>query len=130
MTASITRVGTARRNWALVLLVLLVLTAFVALCLAVSDVERIVATGPILTILGLTLAFVTLPLTSTVVLLFSLSAPFVCVLGAFMIAVFHMSTHQAEGPVSVILALYGLFVVLPLLPMVLVRIRHWPAYRP
>jgi hypothetical protein len=88
------------------------LAALVMLTAAAIDVESILWTGPILSIIGLLHAVVTRPLISWATLFVGLSGPLVCALIAVCIAVFNWSPDEAESPIIAIMSLY-LFIFFP-----------------
>ncbi|HEY3392225.1 MAG TPA: hypothetical protein VGK58_05940 [Lacipirellulaceae bacterium] len=88
------------------------------------DIETIVATGPTLTVIGLALALVTRPLVNLHVLLFGISAPLICALGALIIAFFELDPGEAYAPILTILSLYALL-ILPLALLARRTIREW-----
>src|SRR4051812_25104137 len=95
-----------RQRFAIGLLAAELLTACITWLAAWYFLESIVVTGPVLTIVGLTFAVVVRPLGWWMPLLLGLSAPMVCALGAFTIAIFHLSPEEARGPVIIILTIY------------------------
>jgi hypothetical protein len=90
------------------------------------DVETIVVTGPTLTLIGVALALVARPLVSWTVLLFSLSAPWICALGAFLIAFFELSPDDAYAPILTIILFYALLIS-PIAILARRTIRAWSA---
>jgi hypothetical protein len=87
--------------------------------------ETIVVSGPLLTIIGLAMATVTRPWFSWVALFVGLSAPAVCALGAFIIAVFQLGPSEANYPVMALLSIYLLCLV-PTATYVFTRILSQP----
>jgi hypothetical protein len=104
------------RRFAIGLCAAQLLTAFGALCGAIIELESIVGTGPVLTVVGLLTAWVTRHYNSRYLLMFGLSAPAVSAFGAILIAGFHWSPPEARAPIITLLTLYAL----PLIPAALV----------
>ena len=101
-----------------------VLTA-VAMSIAVwVDVESIVFTGPVLSVVGIALAIFTQRLRSWATLLFSLSGPLICALGAFLIAVFHLGPPEAQAPIAGLMTIY-LLTAIPAAVIALREILDW-----
>jgi hypothetical protein len=99
------------KKLAVVLCAVQLLAAVGALCGAIIQLETIVGTGPALTIVGLLLAVVTQRFNSWFLMLFALSAPLVCALGALLIAAFHWSPTAARSPIIALLTMYALPVI-------------------
>lgn len=127
MATEISQPRSRQQALALVLLGAQLLAAVTACIAAYVDVESILVTGPALTVAGLALAFVVRQRGAWTPVLFGLSGPAVCAIGAFTIASFHLSKDEAYWPVLVIFTLY-LLLLLPAYFFVLVHIRHWPEF--
>jgi len=114
-----------RQRWAIILLATQLLVACIAWLAAWYFLETIVATGPILTIIGFAFTIAVRPRNLWAPLLVGLSAPVVCALGAFTIAAFRLNPGEARLPILIMLAIY-LLVVLPAAAIAIVRILQWP----
>lgn len=117
---------TGREKWAIGLWLFQVLGTVATLIAALVEVETIIATFPVLSLLGLSLALIARPLHSWLVVAFGLSAPLVCALCAASIAVFDWGPRSAQDPIARILQVYGL-VTVPLAAGAFLRIetRGW-----
>jgi hypothetical protein len=102
---------TLRQKLAAILLATQLVIACIAWVLAWYFLESIVATGPILTVIGFAFTMAVRPLNLWAPLLVGLSAPMVCALGAFGIAIFHLSPEEARLPILSILTIYVLVVL-------------------
>ena len=114
---------------AIVLWILQVLTMTLMLPLAVWQLETILGSGLVLTVIGLLLAVVAAPLRSWAVLSFALSAPLICMVGARSIAHFQWNPSEASRPIPIILGVLSIL-TLPLAVMAHIRIlnshtAHW-----
>lgn len=114
----------ARSKWAIGLWAAQVLATIAAILAGAVEIESIIGTGPAMSITGLALAFVARPLRSWRVLLFSLSAPVLCALCAFLIALFRWDPGEAQTPIMVILSIFGLLAI-PAAAMSLRSILLW-----
>jgi hypothetical protein len=114
-----------RQKCAIILLATQLVMACIAWLAAWYLLESIVATGPILTVIGFAFAMAVRPLNLWVPLLVGLSAPVVCALGAFSIAVFHLGPQEARLPILIILATY-LLVALPAAAIAAAQVLQWP----
>jgi hypothetical protein len=101
------------------LAVIAVLVAAVAI-----GIESILVTGPLLAIIGLVLAVLSMRLQSWSTFAFAVSAPFVAALIALMIALCGMGPREAEEPVLVVMSAY-FFLVLPVAIFALTAISRW-----
>src|SRR4051812_3584286 len=117
-----------RQNWAIIRLVVQILAALVAWMAAWHSVETILATGPSLAVAGLALALLVRQRGTWTPLLFALSAPAVCALGAFAIACFHLGPPEAYRPILTLLTIY-LVMLLPAAIVVFIHIRRWPTLK-
>jgi hypothetical protein len=114
-----------RQILAVWLLAVQLLTALSAWIAAWFNVETILVTGPLLSVTGLAFAVVVRQRGSWSPVLFGVSAPAVCALGAFVIAAFHLGPEKAHGPILVIFTTYSLS-LLPASLFVLAHIWNWP----
>jgi hypothetical protein len=114
----------ARQIWAFLLWAGQVLTTLTVLLSACLNIESIVFGFPVLTILGLLLALVSRPIASWSAMLFALSAPVVCAIGALAIAAFEMMPDDAQTPIASMLVLYGMLIT-PVAVAAALRIRDW-----
>jgi hypothetical protein len=105
------RVRCTRQRTAKALLSAQLLAAMGAWIANTIETETIVGSGPLLTIVGLAMAITTRPWYSWAALFVGLSAPAVCALGAFMIAVFQLGPSEANYPVTALLSIYLLCLV-------------------
>jgi hypothetical protein len=94
------------RTFAICAWVVYVLAANAMLVASAIDVETILATGPTLTVAGLLLAYATRPLRSRGVLIVALSGPLMAAFIALNIAMFQLGPHEAQQPVTLMLACY------------------------
>jgi GNAT superfamily N-acetyltransferase len=118
-------IGTSRRQrWAIILWAAQVLAAIAAPLAGLVDIESILVTGPLLSVVGLALAMVARPARSWNVLLYALSAPAV-IFGCFQaIVAFRWGPTMATLPLMVVLILY-LVLTVPLAVRSLVALRRW-----
>jgi len=97
-----------------------VLAAIIMLVLASLHIQTILFTGPILTVTGLLLAFVTRPLRSWTALGFALSGPLVSGFLSLSIAVFNLGPAESYSLVVSTLTAYALL----MLPAAVASIRQ------
>lgn len=108
------------RRWAVVLWAAQALVTIAAVLAAVVEIESILGTGPVTSLLGLALALVARPLRSWPVFFYGISAPLVWAICALLIAVFDWRPGEAHAPIATILAIYALLAA----PLALVALRH------
>ncbi len=91
------------------LLVAQVAAILVAVVIAVIEIESIVFSGPLLSISGLLITFLSFRRDRLLGLLFGLSAPTVAAFCLFVIATLEWGPAEAHWPVAALLVLYGFF---------------------
>ncbi len=104
---------TNRRKWTIVASLLQFAITAIAIFACAIDVESILFSGPALTLSAMATVVLARPLCSRRVMVYGLSAPLVCALGAFLIAIFNWGPGDAEEPILLLLTLYGIFVAMP-----------------
>jgi hypothetical protein len=114
-----------RQVLAIVLFIAQLLVAIAGLIASWFNVESILATGPLLVVVGLSLAVAVRPLGTWTPLLFGLSGPLISALVAFIIAAFRLGPPDAVWPVITIFAIY-LIVLAALATFAIGQIRQWP----
>jgi ClpX C4-type zinc finger len=127
MESAVLQRRSLRQKSAIVLLTAQLLVACIAWLAAWYELESIVGTGPLLTIIGLALAIVVRPLGSWTPVLVGLSAPVVCATGAFAIAIFRLGPGEAQYPILFLLTIY-LLVTAPAAIVAFTQILHWPIH--
>ena len=125
VTTAVLQQRSFRQKCAIALLTMQLVMACITWLAAWYLLESILATGPLLMVIGFVFAMVVGPLDLWIPLLVGLSAPVVCAVGAFTIAAFRLNPKEAQLPILIILAIY-LCVFLPAAAVAVVQILPWP----
>ena len=93
---------------------------------AAMEIESILVTGPLLTIIGLLFATVTRRIGSIAVLVYGLSGPLMCALCAGLIAYYSWGPEPSRRPINSIIVAYTALIA-PVAIGTFYRIRRFPA---